>query len=85
MNVHMDDDRHVQHELDVLRDEHAREMFALRRVERSSQAEARMLDRRLRELAEQQDRAARRLETEYRETHFGKSPVSWPAHERSER
>jgi hypothetical protein len=78
-------DRRLQHDLDVLRDQHAREVFALRRLERVSVAEGRLLDRRLRELAEQQDRAARRLETEYRRTHFGRAPDSWSAHDRPER
>jgi hypothetical protein len=81
----MNDDRQFQHDLDVLLDEHARELFALRRVERSSEAEARLLDRRLRELAEQQDRAVRRLEAEYRRMHFGQPPASWPADGRPER
>jgi hypothetical protein len=81
----MNDDGRLQHDLDVLRDEHTRELFALRRLEHTSEAEGRLLDRRLRALGEEQDRAVRRLETEYRRTHFGKSPVSWPAHERSDR
>jgi hypothetical protein len=81
----MSDDGRLQHDLDVLRDEHARELFALRRLQHMSEAEGRRLDRRLRELGEQQDRAVRRLETEYRRTHFGKPPVSWPARGRSER
>jgi hypothetical protein len=78
----MSDDRQVQHQLDVLRDEHAREMFALRRLQRISEDERRRLDRGLRQLGEQQDRAARWLEAEYRRTHFGKSPASWQADER---
>jgi len=81
----MTDDRQAQHDLDVLLDEHARELLALRRAERSSEAEARLLDRRLRELGEQQDRAARRLAAGYRRMHFGQSPASWPADDRPER
>jgi hypothetical protein len=67
-------DRRAEHDLHVRLDEHAREVFALRRLERASEAEARMLARRLREVGEQQDRTARRLAAEYRRTHFGKSP-----------
>jgi hypothetical protein len=59
--------------------EHQRELFALRRLERNAEAERRLLDRRLRELNERHERAARRLATEYRRTHFGKSPEPWPA------
>jgi hypothetical protein len=70
----MTDDRRVQHELDVRRNEHARELFALCRLERSAEAELHLLDRRLRELGEEQDRTRRWLETEYRRTHFGESP-----------
>ena len=75
----MTDDR------DVRRDEQARNLFALRRLEQRSEAEVRRLDRRLHAFGEAQERSAHWLETEYRRTHFGKSPVSWPAHERSER
>jgi hypothetical protein len=71
------DDRRVQHDLDVRRNERARELLALRRLGRRLEAEARLLDRRLRELGERHDRAARLLEAEYRRTHFNKSPVSW--------
>jgi hypothetical protein len=81
----MNDDGRIQHDLDVVRDMHTRELFALRRLEQTSEADERLLDRRLRQLGEQQDRAARWLETEYRRTHFGKSPASWPARERPER
>jgi hypothetical protein len=74
------DDHRVQHDRDVRRNEHARELFALRRLERRAEADVRPLDRRLRELGEQHDRTARWLETEYRRTHFGKSPVpGWRA------
>jgi hypothetical protein len=81
----MNDDGRIQHDLDVVRDMHTRELFALRRLEQTSEADERLLDRRLRELNEQHDRAARWLETEYRRTHFGKSPGSWPANGRPER
>jgi hypothetical protein len=81
----MTDDRRVEHDLDVRRDEHAREVFKLRRLERASEAEARLLDRRLREFGKQQERTARRLEAEYRRTHFGKAPDPRPAHDRPER
>ena len=63
---------------DVLRSEHTRELFALRRLERTTEAEVRLLDRRLRKLGERHDHTARWLESEYRRTHFGKSAVSWP-------
>jgi hypothetical protein len=76
--IDLTDDRRVQHDRDVRRNEHARELFALARLERRAEAEVRQLDRRLRELGEQHDRTARWLETEYRRTHFGKPPVSWP-------
>jgi hypothetical protein len=75
----MTDDRPTQHDLDVLRDEHAHERFALRRLERRSVAEERALERRLSELSRQHERAARRLESEYRRTHFGKPFEAWPA------
>jgi hypothetical protein len=70
----MTDDRRVQHDLDVRRNEHARELFALCQLERRAEAEARVLDRRLRELGDRQDHTRRWLEKEYRRTHFGKSP-----------
>jgi hypothetical protein len=70
-------DRRVQHDLDVRRNEEAREVLALRRLGRRLDAEARLLDRRLRELDERHERAARWLEAEYRRTHFNKSPASW--------
>ena len=75
----MTHDSRVQHDLDVLLDQHARERLALRRLERRSEAEERALERRLRELGERHDRTARRLETEHRRAHYGKSAVSWPA------
>jgi hypothetical protein len=75
----------LQHDLDVLLDRHARDLFALRRAERMSEAQERLLDRRLRELAHHHDRAARRLEAEYRRTHYDKPPVAWPARDRPER
>ena len=81
----MNDDRRVQHDHDVRRDEYERELLALRRLERSSEAEGRLLARRLRMLGERQDRAVRELQAEYRRMHFGKSPADWPAHEPSER
>jgi hypothetical protein len=56
------------------------DMTELRRLERRAEAEVDRLDRRLHELSERHDRRARCLEAEYRRTHFGKSPVSWPAH-----
>ena len=68
----MTDDRRVQHDLDVRRNEHARELFALGQLERRAEAEVHLLDRRLRELREQQEHTRRWLETEYRRTHFGK-------------
>ena len=70
-------DRRVQHDLDVRRNEEARQVLALRRLGRRLDAEARLLDRRLRELDERHERAARWLEAEYRRTHFNKSPASW--------
>jgi hypothetical protein len=70
-------DRRVQHDLDVRRNERAREVLALRRLGRRLEAEARLLDRRLRELDERHERATRWLEAEYRRTHFNKSPGSW--------
>ena len=70
-------DRRVQHDLDVRRNEQARELLALRRLGRRPKAEARLLDRRLRELDERHEHAARWLEAEYRRTHFNKSPASW--------
>jgi hypothetical protein len=70
-------DRRVQRDLDVRRAERAREVFALRQLGRRLEAEARLLDRRLRELDERHEHAARWLEAEYRRTHFNKSPGSW--------
>jgi hypothetical protein len=81
--IDMTDDRGVRHDRDVRRNQHARALFALGRLERRAEAEVRQLDRRLRELGEQHDRTARWLKTEYRRTHFGKSPVSWPARDAS--
>jgi hypothetical protein len=63
-----------QHDLDVLLAQHARELFALRRLERLSEAEERLLDHRLRKLDKQHELVARRLQTEYRRMHFGKPP-----------
>jgi hypothetical protein len=81
----MNDDRRVQHDHDVRRDEYERELLALRRLERSSEAEGRLLARRLRMLGDRQARAVRELQAEYRRMHFGKSPADWPVREPSER
>jgi hypothetical protein len=64
----MTDDRHA------LRGEYDRQLFELRRLERSADAEVRWLDRRLRELTERHERTAHRLEDEYRRIHFGNPP-----------
>lgn len=80
----MTDDRRVQHDRNFWRNEHAREVRALRRLERSAEDKVGRLDRRLRELDEQHERTARCLDAEYRRTHFGKSPLSRPARDASE-
>ena len=43
---------------DVLRGEHTRELFALRRLERTAEPDVRLLDRRLREIGERHDDTA---------------------------
>ncbi len=81
----MSDDRRLQHELDVRRDDQARDRLALNRLERHAEAEERALERRLRELDEQQHRSADRLEAEYRRAHWGKGSDSWPPRDEPER
>jgi hypothetical protein len=62
----------------ALRNEETSAALDIRRVERSAQAQAEVLERRLAKLDDAQRRSARDVEDEYRREHFGRSWTPWP-------